>query len=189
MPDRQRFGLAAKAAADRQTSTLFWPIIARLRLSLAFLWLAMSVAGARACDGPAYHAFDFWLGTWRDASSPSGDIYRVGRILGGCGIEESLHDGRDGNRIGSGLAGYDRAAGVWRQLWVGGDGQVIEYAGGLQADGTVALQTRPDTNGEIRRFAYRDIAADSVRTEYLASADGGLSWRLFWEGRYVRIAD
>jgi len=162
--------------------------------AILVVWVALAVAvpgpaAAQGCDTSAHHALDFWLGHWREAASPTGDRYRVARVLDGCGIEERLFDGRDGTPLGIGLAGLDPVSGRWRQLWVARDGQLIAYAGGPVADGSFAMDTGPDAAGEIRRFVYRDITADRLVADYLASADGGVTWRRFWSGAYVRIAD
>lgn len=146
-------------------------------------------AVAQACDTPEHQALDFWLGHWREATSPTGDRYRVIRLLNGCAVEERLLDGRDGTVLGIGLAAFDQVAGRWRQLWTARDGQVIAYAGGPLADGSFAMETGPDPTGEIRRFVYRDRTAERLVAEYLASNDGGVTWRRFWSGIYIRIPD
>jgi len=51
------------------------------------------------------------------------------------------------------------------------------------------MDTGPDAAGEIRRYVYRDIAVDRLSAESLASTDGGATWRRFWSGACVRIAD
>lgn len=86
-----------------------------LPLAIAVLLLA-AAAGAQpaACDGPEFHAFDFWIGHWR-VESAAGAVQghnTISRVAGGCGLREewaaqsggtgtslNYHDPGDGGRV------------------------------------------------------------------------------------------
>src|SRR5256885_654892 len=78
---------------------------------------ATSTSMARGCDAPEYHRLDFWLGEW-DVRDPRGAYLGtnvVTRALRGCAIEERWTDAE--GRGGFSLFYYDRALGLWKQVW------------------------------------------------------------------------
>lgn len=131
-----------------------------------------------ACADTAHHQFDFWLGEW-DVSTPDGK--RAGHnhivsIAGGCGLEEQWTGAGGGS--GRSLNTYDAADRRWHQFWIGGDGTVLQLAGGF-ADNVMTLENAGN------RIRFTRHADGSVRQTWEASTDGGKTWKTVFDGRYV----
>ena len=120
-------------------------------VAIAVAWTpARAQAPQPACTGTAHHQFDFWLGEW-DVSTP------------------------DGKRAGH---TYDAADRRWHQFWVGGDGTVLQLAGGF-ADNVMTLENASN------RIRFTRHADGTVRQTWDASTDGGNTWKTVFDGRYV----
>lgn len=78
---------------------------------------------------PAYHKLDFWVGSWdvyekHDGSKGGTDV--VEKILDGCGIVENWHELSPDGADGKSLFYYQRATGLWKQVWVTAVGPIKE---------------------------------------------------------------
>ena len=148
-------------------------------VAIAVAWTpARAQAPQPACTGTAHHQFDFWLGEW-DVSTPDGK--RAGHnhivsIAGGCGLEEQWTGAGGGS--GRSLNTYDAADRRWHQFWVGGDGTVLQLAGGF-ADNVMTLENASN------RIRFTRDADGTVRQTWDASTDGGNTWKTVFDGRYV----
>ena len=147
---------------------------------------AETAAPPSACADVASRQFDFWLGDW-DVFDPAGKQVGTNRIslLYGCVLHESWKaakmEGQSFNR-------YDADRGVWHQTWVDSQGSLLVLEGGVK-DGAMVLSDattpgrKPEALNEIR---WTRNADGSVRQLWLASADGGKTWKTAFDGRYVR---
>lgn len=151
---------------------------------------AASSAKPPPCEAPEYHQFDFWLGHW-DVFTPDGKQAGenlIERVLGGCVLRESWR-GR-GGFTGSSLNGYDAADGRWHQSWFDNQGGRLELAGGREGEAMVLASATPraDKPGAIQRQRIRwtPLPDGAVRQLWETSDDDGTSWRVAFDGRYVR---
>jgi tetratricopeptide (TPR) repeat protein len=132
--------------------------------------------------------FDFWVGVW-DVFDPSGT--RVGE-----NVVRALHGGRviEENWAGaSGVGGMsmnfvDPRTGRWRQVWIDAMGGLVEYEGAFE-DGAMRMEGfRVDRAGSrvISRASLTPREDGTVRQLIEESADGGATWRVYFDGVYVR---
>ncbi len=83
---------------------------------------------------------------------------------------------------------YDARRGVWHQTWVDARGTLLTLEGGLR-DGVLVLRgVRPGADGQpvTDEVSREPLAGDRVRQVWRASRDGGTTWRLVFDGTYVR---
>jgi hypothetical protein len=100
---------------------------------------AQTAPPAKACTGPEYHQFDFWIGEW-DVMLPNGKragVNRIEPILGGCALRESW-SGAGGSR-GTSYNAWDATRRRWHQTWVDNQGTLLVIEGAF-ADGRMVLQ-------------------------------------------------
>lgn len=152
---------------------------------LSIVLAAAALSNARAqprkppCADALHHQFDFWIGDW-DVSTPDGKPAghnHIVSIAGGCGIEEQWTGAGGGS--GRSLNTYDAADSRWHQFWVGGDGTVLQLAGGFAGN----VMTLENASNRIRFTGNPD---GSVRQTWDQSADGGKTWKAVFDGKYVR---
>jgi len=138
------------------------------------------------CGDTASRQFDFWLGDW-DVFDPAGKQVGTNRIslLYGCVLHESWKaakmEGQSFNR-------YDAERGVWHQTWVDSQGSLLLLEGGVR-DGAMILSdaATPGRKAEaINEIRWTRNDDGSVRQLWLASADGGKTWKTAFDGKYVR---
>ena len=109
-------------------------------------------------------------------------------ILGGCVLRESWQ-GR-GGFAGTSLNAYDAAGKRWHQTWLDNQGGRLDLAGGLEGRAMVlaSSEPHPDKPGVTLRqrisWSLQDDA--SVRQLWETSEDGGKTWSIAFDGRYVR---
>jgi hypothetical protein len=157
------------------------PTVAILAIVLALCGATIARAQQpnKACTDAAYRQFDFWLGDWDvllPDGKPAGHNHIVS-IAGGCGLEEQWTGA--GGGTGRSLNTYDAAERRWRQFWVGGDGTVLQLAGGL-AGNVMTLENAAN------RIRFTRNADRTVRQQWDASTDGGKTWKTVFDGKYVR---
>ena len=103
---------------------------------------AGSNAPPNLCEtDPAFRQFDFWLGRWA-VFNPDGKKQgdnRITKVEAGCLILEQWTSIK-GN-TGQSYNFYDPVTKKWRQVWVS-RGMVIDYEGGLNAEGAMVLTGR-----------------------------------------------
>ncbi|MEP3051601.1 MAG: hypothetical protein ABJP48_01300 [Erythrobacter sp.] len=139
-------------------------------------------ASIPACADEAYSAFDFWVGEWEvypAGSDQKAAESRIERVSSGCVIRESWLplSGADGTSISLLNAKTNR----WEQIWVGSDGNRVEFAGG-PVDGKMILTgfwpgvAGPGQDALIR-MTYTANEDGSVRQFGEASTDQGITWQ------------
>lgn len=150
---------------------------------------APAAAAPPACDTPAHHDFDFWLGEW-EVFAPDGTKAGENSITReeyGCLLVERWTSAN--GTTGQSYNFLDPATDKWRQVWVS-SGAVIDYAGRLNETGAMRLE------GHI---AYRNgTPSVPFRGEWTPNADGTVTqhfeqkdpatgaWTPWFTGTYVR---
>lgn len=138
-----------------------------------------------ACQASEYRQFDFWIGDW-DVYQPNGQQAgenHVEVINDGCGLLENWR-GR-GGVAGKSLNIYDRDDKRWHQTWIDNSGGLLVIAGGL-VDKRMMLSSEPTPAGALQRVAWTPSDDGSVRQLWESSADGGKTWAVEFDGKYVR---
>ena len=162
--------------------------------SLALVALTVNAADAtppgRPCSASEYRQFDFWIGSW-DVYEPGDKL--AGRndiesIAGGCALLENWA-GR-GGFTGKSLNTWDSERRRWHQTWTDSAGSLLLLEGGLDGDRMVLGSEAADAAGvpgAVRqRIAWSRQADGSVRQLWETSTDGGKTWSVVFDGRYVR---
>jgi hypothetical protein len=159
------------------------------------LALFLPMSAHAACEAPEFHQFDFWLGDWEvvgvDGAPNAGQVLghnRIERVSAGCGLSEHWRgaSGFDGRSLNT----WDAASRQWRQFWVGGDGVLLQLAGGLR-DGAMVMEGElPTASGGVQRQRIRWTPAPdgSVIQHWETSDDAGRSWNTSFLGHYRRAA-
>ena len=134
----------------------------------------------RRCDAPEYRQFDFWLGDWevRDAQGALQGQNRITREYDGCVLQE--HWSAPG-QTGSSFNVYDARSKKWHQTWVDNHGTLLLLDGGLDA-GSMFLRSP----GGSQRIRWTLLPDGRVRQLWDASADGGKSWSVKFDGYYTK---
>lgn len=141
------------------------------------------------CSAPEYRQFDFWLGTW-DVFNTQGKEIGTNTItmeLNGCVLHEHW-DAVSGLGRGNSFNIYDRSNGRWHQTWVSNTGNLLLLDGGLR-DGAMVLEGRtrqPDGTEVWERVTWSKQPDGSVRQLWEQSRDGGKTWSVAFDGRYVK---
>jgi hypothetical protein len=142
---------------------------------------------APACQAAEYRQFDFWVGTWDvfQANGQKAGENRIEPVGAGCALLESW-SGR-GGFTGKSLNIYDRDDKRWHQTWVDSSGGLLMIAGGL-VDRRMVLTSEPagTPGGVQQRISWTPGDDGSVRQLWESSADGGRTWTVQFDGRYVR---
>lgn len=142
-----------------------------------------------ACQAAEYRQFDFWLGEW-DVYLPDGKKAgesRIESIGSGCALLENWSG--QGGFTGKSLNSFDRADKRWHQHWVDSGGSLLTISGGLVDKRMVltSAPTDPAAPGTMhQRISWTPNDDGSVRQFWESSADGGKTWTVLFDGKYVR---
>lgn len=139
------------------------------------------------CEAEEHRQFDYWAGAW-DVFNPDGE--KIGEntitpILKGCALREQWRSTRD--HAGTSINFYDRNENRWRQTWIANNGNPLYLAGGLE-DGVMVMESVHDAPRQDR-ISWIPEDDGSVRQVWEISRDGGETWQVGFEGRYVRKDD
>ncbi len=144
---------------------------------------------AQPCSDTPYRQFDFWIGHW-DVYQPDGKLAGdnlIEPILGGCALRETWN-GR-GGFAGTSLNAYDPIDNRWHQTWLDNQGGRLDLAGGRQGLAMVLESNDPHPEKPGMRLQQRIVWTaqpdGSVRQIWSSSEDGGTSWSVVFDGRYV----
>jgi len=162
--------------------------------AVATLVVLLAVAGAAraqtppppsppACQSAEHRQFDFWLGEWEvflPGGKKAGDS-RIESIAAGCALLENWSG--NGGFSGKSLNSYDSEDKRWHQSWVDSSGSRLELAGSY-ADKRMVLSS--GSGAAMQRIAWSLNDDGSVRQLWESSADGGKTWAVQFDGKYVR---
>lgn len=142
----------------------------------------------RPCTAPEHRQFDFWVGQW-EVHTPDGKragANRIRPILDGCVLHESWTGAGGSN--GTSYNVYDQTRKRWHQTWVDNQGSLLQLDGTFRG-GRMKLEgeTRDSSGGRVlQRITWEQTAPKNVRQLWEVSSDGGGSWRVVFDGRYVK---
>ena len=148
---------------------------------------ALAQAPRSPCEAPEAAQFDFWIGDW-DVFNPEGKQVGTNRIerLYACGV----HENWDGGKLkGQSFNRWIPRLGVWHQTWVDSAGGVLLLEGSFN-DGAMTLSDakvpgRKD-GAPVNEIRWTPAADGSVRQLWRVTRDGGATWNVAFDGRYVR---
>lgn len=137
---------------------------------------------------PRYRQFDFWIGEW-EVFNPAGQkvgTNSVQQILGDCVLLENWTSAT--GSMGKSFNTFNSSTGKWQQTWVDDKGTVLELAGTLNGNILTFEATVHDTAGVAtqHRLSFTSIAPNTVRQFWEQSTDGGATWSVAFDGKYVR---
>ena len=145
---------------------------------------------AKPCESSEHRQFDFWVGRW-DVYGPKGKKAgenRIEVIADGCALLEQWSG--SGGFNGKSLNIYDAGDRRWHQTWVDSGGTLLVLAGGLVARSMVMSAVTPGTTDPSKtvqqRITWTPAPDGSVRQLWESSPDGGRTWTVVFDGRYVR---
>ncbi len=177
-------------------------------VALVLAGLPAAVGAQKACDAPAFHQFDFWLGDWtvdqeilqRDgtyAHYPAVD--RVERAVDGCavvehwrGIVQFFWDDMTApdSLYGFSVRSFDPAHGTWSVLWLSSRHAALTqpFTGAFAAGRGTFTKRVPQADGttSISRIVFAPVHADTVEWSLATSSDGGATWRAVWRMHFHR---
>ena len=145
---------------------------------------------AHPCSDARHAEFDFWVGSW-DVFLPGGrkaGTNRIEKILDGCVLVENWEGSLGG--AGKSVNFVDPRSGKWRQVWNDSSGGVVEYAGELR-DGAMRLEgeaAKRDGTVARGRVTFTPNPDGTVRQLIERSVDGGATWTVAFDGRYVKAS-
>jgi hypothetical protein len=167
----------------------------RVRIALLVLLLVPAAASAQgsptapeACAAPEHRQFDFWIGEW-EVMLPNGrraGTNRIQPILDGCVLQESWTGA--GGMSGHSYNVYDRSRKVWHQTWVDGQGSLLQIEGRFANNRMILEGETLDSAGArvLNRITWTPMGPDRLRQLWETSKDGGKSWSVAFDGRYVK---
>ena len=142
-------------------------------------------------DMPEFSQWDFWVGEWKvysnDQERKLAGTNSVTRHYANCLIKETWVDveGKGGFSINY----YNPVRGHWRQVWVA-NGYSIDYTGGLDEQGRMVLEGEIDNYGPNSSARFRGIWTPEENGDVIQRFEAwdatSESWKLWFEGRYVR---
>ncbi len=140
------------------------------------------------------HQFDFWIGEWSvtpwsatGESAPEAGRNRVSIQLEHCLLmEEWTPTAGPG---GKSFNFWDSNRRKWRQVWASADGNSLDYEGEFRDSAMRFSGWTRDSSGKrvLQKLTFLKISADTVRQVFEESADEGRTWRITFDGRYVRL--
>jgi quercetin dioxygenase-like cupin family protein len=149
---------------------------------------APSSPAARPCSAAEYRQFDFWVGDW-DVLDRDGGLAgrnRVEAIEGGCGVQENWTGA--GGGTGRSINTFSPGDRQWHQHWLASGGGILDLAGTFAND-TLTLTGASAGPAGARlenRLQFTKNADGTVRQFWQQSRDGGRTWSVAFDGKYVR---
>lgn len=138
-------------------------------------------------NDPMSRQFDFWLGEWEVyANGQKVANSHIDYSLEGCLIIENYET--FGGYSGKSINFYDVGDKKWHQIWTDISGNISRYEGELK-DGKMYLYGENiDKAGtkSLVRMEFTPNNDGSVRQLYEGSTDGGKTWSIYFDGRYVK---
>ena len=177
------------------------PLVMLIMAATALLRGPVLAVQSAACDTPAFHALDFWLGRWTVTAKngqPAGTSV-VEAISGGCAILE--RDAGPGPYRGTGMHVFDPVDQTWHQYWADNRPAIIDDMRGQSTatafvyrwDVYLGKKGQPGRNGDpgVAKIPKRYTLTkenDRVRQVGERSMDGGQSWIVEFDYVYTRAA-
>lgn len=140
----------------------------------------------------AVHTFDFWVGTFdarpwnQPATAPATGQLHNTREYEGCVIVERWTGAN--SRSGMSMSFYDVNRRAWRMVWNSDDNRSNDFEGSYR-DGAMRFRGWVlDESGKrlLASNVLQNVSPDTIRHVYSTSADGGKTWVVKSDGRFVR---
>jgi hypothetical protein len=139
--------------------------------------------------------FDFWEGDW-EGKWPEGD--KMGKatneltwITGGKVLQENFQviEGQSKGFIGTSISVYRPQQDQWKQAWADNQGGYFDFEGSFDGDNRIFQTQIVEQNGNavVSRMVFKDITKNSFTWDWEGSQDGGKTWTLNWQIKYVRV--
>lgn len=180
----------------RRHRSLALAVVLLAPASLARADAAKPAPAKAAADHPcrAHRDFDFWVGDFeaRKWDEPNGAVRgRLHNTLeyGGCVIVERW-EGAPGRGRGMSMSFYDTSRRAWRMIWMGDDGGSNDFEGSYR-NGAMRFEGWILDDGGKKLLAsnvLENVSPGVIRHVYSESPDGGKTWNVRSDGRFVRIA-
>ncbi len=160
-----------------------------LVLSLAPTLVAAQGSPPRAtCQAAEFHQFDFWIGDWevRNPDGSKAGSNRIEPILGGCALQENWTGAGGGS--GKSFNMYDRRRKVWHQTSIDAQGNMLQLDGSFADKRMTLTGESPDSSGGtvLNRIIWEQTAPGRVHQLWESSRDGGKTWTVAFDGRYIK---
>ena len=141
------------------------------------------------CAGPAFAAFDFWVGEWDVYPNGNDKLVahsRIEKLYGGCAIRENWMPLKGPG--GGSLSEFEPTTDRWHQTWMGSAPGRVEFDGGV-ANGKMVLtgwwpKSGPKGEDGLTRMTYSRSEGNAVRQFGEFSADHGLTWQTSFDFIY-----
>ena len=140
---------------------------------------------------PGFSHFDFWLGEWevRTLDGTLAGHNTITKDQGGCGVTENWVSASGSG--GKSTNFYIPSSDLWRQVWVGANGTLIDMSGSL-VDGEMRMEGTIEYTTTGRVVAFRAVwstnADNSLVRQRMEEFDvATASWELWFDGFYRRI--
>ncbi|HEX3107580.1 MAG TPA: tetratricopeptide repeat protein [Thermoanaerobaculia bacterium] len=144
--------------------------------------IAAAKKNAHPCATPEHRAFDFWLGEWDVFVNGQKIAYSsIQLTLDECVIFENYNALR--GYSGKSFSVFDGATKKWQQRYFDTTGAVHDWTGELTGG---ALRFLWNHDRQIDRMTYTKEGPDEVRQLIDTSTDGGKTWNVTFDGKYVR---
>ncbi len=134
-----------------------------------------------------FREFDFWVGEW--------DVFNPAGVKVGSNVITSAENGRvlienwtnTGGGTGMSINYFDPETRKWKQTWV--DQTAVTHYAGEFADGVMRFEgTHAATTGGLTKMIMEFTPNEdrSVRQYIRQSTDGGETWTVYFDGKYVK---
>jgi hypothetical protein len=151
-----------------------------------------SAESRHPCRG--VHTFDFWIGDFEARPWNEPDGAPTGRLhntleYDGCAIVERW-DGISSGIRGMSISFYDTNRRDWRMVWIADDGLSNDFEG-TYSDGAMRFRGWVLDDHGMRVLAsnvLQNVSPGTIRHVYSTSADGGKTWDVRSDGRFVRVS-
>ena len=139
--------------------------------------------------------FDFWEGiwegTWPEGNKQGKAINELLWISGDKVLHENFEviEGQNKGFKGTSISVYRPQLDVWKQAWADNQGGYFDFVGAFDGDNRI-FQTEPvKRNGQtvVQRMVFSDIQENSFTWDWETSQDGGKTWNLNWQIKYMRV--
>lgn len=134
---------------------------------------------------PDYRHLDFWIGDWKVFDSKTGaqaGISKIELVLNECVIMENWQP--VAGFPAKSFSMFDIGTKKWKQTYVTGDGQILEFTDGQAKDGEVQFMLK--SNDGLRRMTFSKAEDNNVKQLGEFSRDGK-SWSVEYDLTYVRV--
>jgi hypothetical protein len=148
-----------------------------------------------ACDTPAHHQFDFWVGDWQVFDATTDKLVALDRVEkreDGCIVEQDMtfltdlyrRPGAPHRLSGMSINRYDGEA--WLELWADNQWGAIAMRGSPDTDGAMVLKTIAPSRHRDLKIVWQKRADGTVRIlQYVAPAGSG-RWQKYGDLIYRR---